>query len=50
MLELAQQRNKVDVTRTSGFGQTVDAALLTSYHPLNDSNLFNKRFANCCYI
>jgi hypothetical protein len=33
MLELAQQRNKVDVTRTSGFGQTVDAALLTSYHP-----------------
>jgi len=33
VLEQAQQRNKVEVTRTSGFGQTVDDALVTSYNP-----------------
>ncbi|HML18976.1 MAG TPA: hypothetical protein PKD74_00150 [Candidatus Dependentiae bacterium] len=33
VLELAQQRNKVDVTKTSSFGSAVGDALGTSYHP-----------------
>jgi len=33
LLELAQQRNKVGVTTTSGFGLAVGNALGTSYHP-----------------
>jgi len=34
LLEQAQQRNKVDVTRASGFAQVVNAALVTSYNPV----------------
>jgi chromosome segregation ATPase len=37
VLELAQQRNKVDVTRTSGFGPAVGNALGTSYKPAQES-------------
>lgn len=36
VLELAQQRNKVDVTTTSGFGPAVGEALGTSYHPASE--------------